>query len=319
MRSRWLVAVLAVSFVTIALGLESLDLAPGSLLAVLLRTEWLHLLVHTALYGLLAAGLAAVWVPDSALPGGGVLRASGAAASFTLVAVAQELAQAAGRGRLAALESAYDLIVDVAAGAVGLIVWAQRHPLRPPKVAAALGVLLHPGLVGPVGVFAITFAALRDARAALGWTVVVSAAALPPAAAWVAGLLGGWYSDRDLSIRRERPSFLVVALVAAALLWVGARQLDAPSAVRNLALAGLAATALITAATLGGLKVSGHAAVPVGVLVLLGGTSLRALWPFAVAALAVAWARVRERRHTAPEVLAAWCIAGASGALPRLW
>lgn len=321
MRTRWLVALLAVSFVTMALVLEGLHLTPGSLLAVLLRTELIHLLVHTGLYGLLAACLASAWVPASALgqPGRGrAVRALGATVSFALVAVAQELAQAVGRGRLPALESAYDLVVDAAAGALGLILWARHDPLRPPKVAAALGLLLHPGLVGPVGVFAVTFAALRDARAALGWTAAVSVAVLPPVAVWVAGLRGGWYSDRDLSVRRERPSFLAVALVTATLLWVVAGQLVAPEVVRDLALAGLVATALVTAATLGGLKVSGHAAVPVGVLALLATSSLRGLWPFAVVALAVAWARIREGRHTAPEVLAAWCIAAVSGFLPRL-
>lgn len=80
-------------------------------------------------------------------------------------------------------------------------------------------------------------------------------------------------------------------------------------------LAGFVATALFTVATLAGVKVSGHVAVPVGVLAVLEATSYRGLWPFALAALALSWARVREGRHTRREVLAGWCIAGASGLL----
>ena len=71
----------------------------------------------------------------------------------------------------------------------------------------------------------------------------------------------------------------------------------------------------VAVVTRAGLKVSGHAAVPFGALVLLEATTHRGLWPFALAALAVSWARVREGRHTRREVLAGWCIAGASGLL----
>ena len=91
----------------------------------------------------------------------------------------------------------------------------------------------------------------------------------------------------------------------------------APPVVRVSTLAGLVATALVTALTTAGLKVSGHVAVPVGVLALLAGSSQRGLWPFAVAALAVSWARVREGRHTPREVLVGWGVASASGLLAR--
>lgn len=38
---------------------------------------------------------------------------------------------------------------------------------------------------------------------------------------------------------------------------------------------------------------------------------------FLLAAVALSWARVREGRHTPPEVIGAWGIAGASGVLTR--
>ena len=50
---------------------------------------------------------------------------------------------------------------------------------------------------------------------------------------------------------------------------------------------------------------------------LLQATSFRGPWPFLLAAVALSWARVREGRHTPPEVLGAWGIAGASGVLTR--
>ena len=102
------------------------------------------------------------------------------------------------------------------------------------------------------------------------------------------------------------------------MLLVAVRLVGAPEVVRNITLAGLVATAFLTGATLAGMKVSGHVAVPVGVLVLLSGTSLRGLWPFFLVAISVSWARVREGRHTPHEVLAGWGIAGASGLFVRL-
>jgi membrane-associated phospholipid phosphatase len=127
----------------------------------------------------------------------------------------------------------------------------------------------------------------------------------------------GWFSDHDLSVREERPAFLLSALAAAGLAALGAQLAHAPPVVRVSTLAGLVATAFVTALTAAGLKVSGHVAVPVGVLALLAGSSQRGLWPFAVAALAVSWARVREGRHTPREVIVGWGVAGASGLVAR--
>lgn len=186
------------------------------------------------------------------------------------------------------------------------------------SLARALGVVLHPGFIGPVGVYALSWTTLRDARAALGWTLVLVAAVLPLAALWWLGLRRGWYSDRDLSVRAERPGFLLVALVAASALLVVVHAAGAPAVVRDMTIANLIATALFTITTVGGTKVSGHVAVPVGVVVLLSATSIHGAWPFLVVALSLSWARVREGRHTPREVLAGWGIAGASCLLTRL-
>lgn len=319
MRARLLVAGMALAFVSMALFLERFAPAEGSFFARLLGAEIVHLIAHSLLYGTLAVALCRWWFTPAAFEGtrrARALRALGAAACFVAIAGAQELTQALARGRLPGSEEFFDLLVDGTAACVGLIVWS-RVERRRWAVARALGALLHPGAIGPLGVFALTWSATRDAGVALRWTVWSVVAVLPVAALWLVGLRRGWFSDHDLSVRRERPAFLAAALVAAGAFAWGVYASHAPDVVRGFALAGLVASALVTAATVAGLKVSGHAAVPVGVVALLEGTSHRGLWPFAVTALAVSWARVHEGRHTTREVAAGWSIAAMSGVLAR--
>lgn len=320
-RARHVVLAMGVSLVTLAYLLDRVPIAPDSWLARLAGCELTHLVAHTILYGTLSVALASWWLPRATLDGARPARvraALGAASCFALIAGAQELTQALCRGRLPAGEELFDGAVDVAAATVGLIAWARADARRRWPVAHALGAILHPAVVGPAGVFALSWSALRDARAALAWTLAATLAMAPVAALWGYGLRRGWYSDRDLSVRAERPGFLLCALAVAAAFAAAVHHAHAPSVIDALATAGLVATALVTAATLAGLKVSGHVAVPVGALVLMEASTHRGLWPFALVALALSWARVREGRHTRVEVLAGWGIAGASGLLVRL-
>lgn len=309
---------MALCFVAMAYVLERSPLPDGSLLARLTGAEITHLIAHTILYGALAAALGQWWFPRASLDEtrrARAARALGAALCFAAVAGAQELVQALSRGHLPASEELFDLSVDSSAATLGLIAWARFDRRRRWPVARALGLALHPAIIGPAGVFAIAWSARHDTRRALVWTALSTLAVLPVAALWITGLRRRWFSDRDLSRREERPWFLVVSLVMAGALALAAQLAHAPAAVCSLTLAGFTATALFTVATVAGLKVSGHVAVPVGVLAVLSATSYRGLWPFALAALAVSWARIREGRHTPREVLAGWCVAGASGLL----
>jgi hypothetical protein len=320
MRAPWIVAAMAIALVVMAFVLSVAPPAESTLFARLASREITHLVAHSILYGSLAVALASWWFPREAL--GATRRARGvralaAAALFGLIAGAQELTQALCRARLPAGEELFDLTVDVGGASLGLIAWAHFDARRRRPVAKALGVVLHPVIVGPVGAFALAWASLRDARAALAWTLAAVLAAAPVAAVWLVGMRRGWFSDHDLSVREERPAFLLSALAAAGLAALGAQLAHAPPVVRVSTLAGLVATAFVTALTAAGLKVSGHVAVPVGVLALLAGSSQRGLWPFAVAALAVSWARVREGRHTPREVIVGWGVAGASGLVAR--
>jgi VanZ family protein len=320
MRRPWLAGAWALTLITAALALERFPPRPDGVLGRLIQTEPAHLVAHALLYGTLAALLAWRWFPADALdaPRDHMRRrALAAGATFLLVAGAQELAQALSRGRGPGAEEYFDLAVDVAGACLGMIAWAAADRRRRYPVARALGVVLHPAALGPLGLFAVLRSALGDGAAALGWTALGVAAAAPVAAVWALGLRRGWFGDRDVSVRAERPRFLLAALLCATALYGAVVALDAPAAVRLVAAAGALASALVAASTVAGLKVSGHVAVPVGVVALLQATSFRGPWPFLLAAVALSWARVREGRHTPPEVLGAWGIAGASGALTR--
>lgn len=312
---------MGLALVVFAFALERLHVARGGIVAAAMRAEALHLVAHSVLYGALAAVLASWWFPREALHADRRSlgrRAIGAALCFACAAGAQELTQALSRNSLPAAEELFDLVVDIAGATLGLIAWSRADRRRAYPVARALGVLLHPAFVGPLGVFAVTWASLRDARAGLAWTALATLAVLPVAGVWAVGLRRGWFSDADLSVRAERPRFLASACCAAVALALCAHGLSAPAVVRDIARAGLVATLLVTAATLRGLKVSGHVAVPAGVVALLCVHSPRGVWPFALAALALSWARVREGRHTPREVLGAWGVAGASALLVRV-
>lgn len=323
MRARWFVVIMALGLVSLALALERAQPSAGSLLFRLMGNELLHIVAHSIIYGLLAVALATWWFPPAALDGERPSpslrrRAVLAAGSFFLVAGAQELAQALSRLHAPGGEELFDLVVDAGGATLGLIAWSLFDKRRTYPLARTLGVVLHPGFIGPFGVFALTWSTLRDTRAALGWTIVFVLAVLPLAGLWWVGLKRGWYSDRDLSVRTERPRLLLIAVLSATVLLVAVRLAGAPLVVRDMAVAGLIATALLTLMTILGTKVSGHVAVPVGVVVLLSATSYRGPWPFLILALSVSWARVREGRHTPREVLAGWGIAGASGLVARL-
>lgn len=321
MRWRWISAGWALALIAAALYLERWPPAHGSPVGRFLAAEPVHIVAHTLLYGSLSALLAWRWFPTDALDAPRAAlrsRVLAAGASFLAVAGAQELVQVLSRQRMPNAEEYFDLAVDVSGASLGLIAWSLADRRRRYPVARALGVVLHPAIVGPLGMYAVLRSALDDASAALRWTSLGVLAALPVAALWQVGLRRGWFGDRDLSVRSERPVFLLAALLTAAGLYASVLALDAPLAVRHVALAGAAATVLVSALTVAGLKVSGHVAVPVGVMVLLQATSFRGPWPFVLAALALSWARVGEGRHTPREVVSAWGVAGASGAL-TLW
>jgi len=186
MRARWIVVIMALGLVTFALLLEHVTPSAGSLLGRIMGCEPLHIVAHSILYGSLAVALATRWVPSDALDGAGASlrrRALSGAVSFCCVAGAQELTQAFSRSRAPGGEELFDLMVDVGGATLGLIAWSLFDKRRIYPLARALGVVLHPGFIGLVGVFALTWSTLRDGGAALGWTLVLGHVVLPIAVA----------------------------------------------------------------------------------------------------------------------------------------
>lgn len=318
---RWVALAWATALVLAAAALErhSLDALPR--VASLLQHEATHIAAHTLLYGGLAFLLAGALLHDEALAQPGAARsrrALAASALFAAVALTQELVQVLFRHRAPGLEEAFDLAVDVGGASLGVIVWARRTGRRRYLVARALGLVLHPMVLGPAGMFAVASSAFGSTRPAVYATLAVTLGLSPAAVLWQLGLRRGWFSDRDLSRRDERPPLLAMCVLCAALLWAIAAHWRLPAVLVESALTALFAAILFSAATLARFKVSGHVAVPVGIAVMLTATSARGPWPFVIAAAAVAWARVNEGRHSRAEVVGASGLAALASTAAHL-
>ncbi|MDP3275773.1 MAG: hypothetical protein Q8Q09_11295 [Deltaproteobacteria bacterium] len=311
----------AVAIFAFALAVEFAPPAVTRAMAPIVRHEFSHLVLHTALYAALAVALVAWQFSSIAHTSPRTERARRWAtvwAVFVCVAVGQELAQALSRHRTFALEELFDLTVDCAAATVGFALWT-RGPHAPswrgPFVARALGVFVHPLTVTPIAVFALIFGAESSpsrARIALLWTLALCLSFAPVAALWLVGMRRRWFADRDLSRRSERPAFLGCALLAAIAFAVIIRWLHAPRAMLSIGATAAVGAALFALVTGLGVKASGHAAVPLALGLLMAPQSARGAWPCMVVAAVIGWARVREGRHSAREVLAGWAIAVAA-------
>ena len=193
MQRRWLAGAWMLMLLTAVLWLERFPPRGDSFLGRCVQAEPVHLVAHALLYGTLAALLAGRWFPAEVLdaPDASLRRrALAAGATFLLAASAQELVQAVARGRGPGVEEYFDLTVDVAGAALGMIAWAAADRRRRYLVARALGVVLHPAALGPLGMYAVLASALGDRAAALRWTSLGVLATVPVAALWAVGLRG---------------------------------------------------------------------------------------------------------------------------------
>jgi hypothetical protein len=176
--------------------------------------------------------------------------------------------------------------------------------------------VFHPVWLAPLLLGGLAFAAVRDVTMATRFAASAMLSLGPAVAVWLIGWWRGWWSDPDLSTRRERPAVFAVGVlgVLAWTAWLGRDAGPAP-VLQQLAVVGLVAAALGVATTVAGLKVSGHVAIPATIACGLALFSHRApllLWG---PALLLSWARVVANRHRRHEVLAAWMLAAAMGAL----
>ena len=136
----------------------------------------------------------------------------------------------------------------------------------------------------------------------LAWSlVIVTFCSLIPMGILVGALRRGKVTDHHVRVREQRPVPLLLG-IGSVLVGLGLMHFGAPRDLRALTwamLAGLVVTTVITLVW----KISVHAAVAAGtvvILVLVYGPVLHVVW---VAALAVAWSRVRLGDHTVAQVL----------------
>ncbi|MCL6594948.1 MAG: hypothetical protein K6V73_01890 [Firmicutes bacterium] len=175
------------------------------------------------------------------------------------------------------------------------------------RVARALSVLFNPMVA--LTLWAAAVIALHPAwwgAAALVWLLLVAL----PGLALAAGLRLGVWSDADVSDPRQRRAF--VPLAAACAVALAGRALLFPfPAVLRFAATAIAAWLCLTALASTVWKISMHVGSTVGIL-FLSGVALGWLVALALAwaPFAVAWARLRLRRHTPGQV-----VAGAAAAL----
>ncbi len=267
-------------------------------------TEIAHLALHAALFGMLAAVLSAWIVRGATRP-----RAALALLFFISVVLLRQLLQILVRGARPGAEQIFELSLDSVAGALGAVGWALVDPAGARRVARALGWLFHPALVAPLGLFALCWSRTGSWATALEWTAFVAVFEVPAIALWAWGLRRARFSDADVSIRRERLPLLAFAAVCALGLLGGTVLLDAPRIVVSAATGATVGALAATFITRLGLKLSGHVGVAAGAAFALLPDAPRGALVFALVALMLVWARVRDERHKPREVLAGFVLA----------
>lgn len=274
-------------------------------------TELAHLAVHALLFGLLAAALSAWIVPGPQGSSERAVRARAvlALAYFVGVVGLRQGVQLLVHGGRPGAEAAFELSLDGVAGALGAVGWALADPAGARRIARALGWLFHPALVAPVGFFALCWTRMGSAHEALRWTLLVALFEAPAIAFWLVGLRRAQFSDADVSIRKERLPLLAFGASCALGLVGVCVALHAPRIVVSAAVGAMVGALLATAITRWGLKLSGHVAVAAGAAFALLPDAPRGALVFALMALILVWARVRDERHKPLEVVAGFVLA----------
>ncbi|MFC1464794.1 MAG: phosphatase PAP2 family protein [Candidatus Brachytrichaceae bacterium NZ_4S206] len=178
-------------------------------------------------------------------------------------------------------------------------------PLRQPRldrVAGWVSNATHPPIVG---VFSVIVAALISAKAAAWlWGVgyLVLAVLLPTLyVAWL--VRRGEITDMQLPDRRQRLKPYCVAIACMGLAALALQWAQAPRLLQQIALINVVQSAALLLTTLRW-KISAHCASMGALAVLTWALFGAGSLPFCAAVPAVAWARVRLKRHDAMQVLA---------------
>jgi hypothetical protein len=156
----------------------------------------------------------------------------------------------------------------------------------------------------------LAFGWIEAGPSGLGWAIRILAIVTGfPLAYLLIGIKRGFVSDMELSVRSERPRFILISLASDVLALVILRFLDGPYLLSLIVLTYFfLAVTMLTISSFW--KISMHMAGVGGfstALVFVFGAP--ALWAFISLPL-VAWARLHRRKHT-PAQLVAGALAGA--------
>ncbi len=248
--------------------------------------EELHLLGHLALCGGIAAATA--WT----VPGSPTRRAGAGLAAGLLLGAGIEVVQA--RFHPVLREAAFDMGIDLLSALAGTLAVGRLDP-GPGHLTSAV---LHPQAVVAAG---LAFAL------GLPWTLAALLAGLPAVALWLSGVAGGRFTDADVSHRPQRTPLVAVGLLSATAFLALAH--GGPPEVQGLARVLLLGGLLGAVLTVGGLKVSGHVAIPAALALWAMHVEPRAALGWLGAAALLSWARWTAGRHQPHEVAAAWLLA----------
>ncbi|MEZ4239587.1 MAG: hypothetical protein R3F59_26210 [Myxococcota bacterium] len=267
--------------------------------------EQAHLVGHLGLCGVLAALVAA------SVPGPAVRRAAVGLAATVAFGAAIEAIQL--RYHPHWTEVVYDLLTDGIGACAGLLAWAHLGGRgRREAVGHLLSAALHPLWVAPVGLAMATYAGERSGGVAVRWMGVAGLCLAPAIGLWGLGVARRWWSDADLSRRTDRAGLFAVGC-ASLVAFGGIAAARGPDAVGVLAALAVSGAVLGTLLTVGGLKVSGHVAIPAALGLATALWSWRGPWLLLAVAVLLTWARPAAGRHQRREVAAAWALAAALG------
>lgn len=178
------------------------------------------------------------------------------------------------------------------------------------RLARLVSLVLHPFLVSPLSIVLILYLDQGNLWKALGWAALCAAFVVGPALLYLLQKLQAKkFTDADVSVREHRYGFYIfggacMAACYAVLLW-----LNAPSVLIAGFTAALCALVIATVTNRLWTKVSIHTGAMAGVMAAAVFYSMPLAILLGLGALAVSWARLVTRRHTALQAVLGWVIA----------
>ncbi len=186
----------------------------------------------------------------------------------------------------------------------------SRSSLDQVRLARLVSLILHPFLVSPLSIVLILYLDRGNLWEALGWAGLCAAFVVGPALLYLRQKMKAKkFTDADVSVREHRYGFYIFGGVCMAACYAVLLWLNAPTVL----IAGFTAAlcALVVASVTNRLwtKVSIHSGAMAGVMAAAIFYSLPLAIILGIGTLAVSWARLVTRRHTAIQAVLGWVIA----------